>query len=323
MEENKKLCPICGKPTRVYMGNARKDGLCAYHADLLKEGKIVNDNGTFVYADSKKPVGDAKQPSQGKASVTETGQNRCIVCDAPIGEGKFLCAADYKQAKELSSDLVKSTKDKMKLIVYYRNLRNNMFHIHSEDILKENIIKLSAIAMALDSGFNYHVFYNDLAEDVRKIKESHAKKKPSVSEVTKMIDEKNAEIFTTQDHHQMDSQGEVVIDDILFDLQKDPTLLRAQIAPYHIPHFDILDVTERGMNADWYIGIPTHPLADFYIEYWGVKNSATYEKNKKEKLSLYEKYGFALLGIEAEETKEPTALRMKIKDFLIKRTKEN
>lgn len=26
-------CPICGKPTRVYMGNARKDRLCAKHAD--------------------------------------------------------------------------------------------------------------------------------------------------------------------------------------------------------------------------------------------------------------------------------------------------
>lgn len=25
-------CPICGNPTRVYMGNARKDGLCAKHA---------------------------------------------------------------------------------------------------------------------------------------------------------------------------------------------------------------------------------------------------------------------------------------------------
>ena len=37
MAENEKLtCPICGEPTRVYMGNARKDRLCGKHADMLK-----------------------------------------------------------------------------------------------------------------------------------------------------------------------------------------------------------------------------------------------------------------------------------------------
>lgn len=34
------VCPICGAPTRVYMGNARKDRLCGKHADELKAGKI-------------------------------------------------------------------------------------------------------------------------------------------------------------------------------------------------------------------------------------------------------------------------------------------
>ena len=28
-------CPICDQPTRVYMGNARRDRLCAKHADEL------------------------------------------------------------------------------------------------------------------------------------------------------------------------------------------------------------------------------------------------------------------------------------------------
>ena len=42
-------CPICDQPTRVYMGNARKDKLCAKHADELKNGKIiVKDKGLFV-----------------------------------------------------------------------------------------------------------------------------------------------------------------------------------------------------------------------------------------------------------------------------------
>ena len=47
--KDKLVCPICGQPTRVYMGNARKDLLCAKHADALKAGKIeVNDKGLFV-----------------------------------------------------------------------------------------------------------------------------------------------------------------------------------------------------------------------------------------------------------------------------------
>ncbi len=317
MNDKKNVCPICGNPTRIYMGNARKDGLCGFHADMLKEGKIALKDGAYVYTNSGKPVGEAK-----KEAPLKEEKGSCVVCGKAT-DGKMLCLDDYKAAKEVATELIKSTKDKMKLVVYYRNLKNNMFHMYGEDVLRENIIKLVGIAMALDTGFNYHVFYDEVDQDIKKIKESHAKKKPSTSEVTKKIDEKSGEIFTTHDHHQMDSQGEVVIDDILFDLQKDPTLLKSQTAPYHIPHFDILDIAERGVNADWYVGIPTHPLADFYIEYWGVKNNPGYEANKKEKIALYEKYGFALLGIEAEETKEPTALRMKIKDFLIKRVKEN
>ena len=43
------ICPICDNPTRVYMGNARKDGLCGKHADMLKVGDLkVNEKGLFV-----------------------------------------------------------------------------------------------------------------------------------------------------------------------------------------------------------------------------------------------------------------------------------
>ena len=41
--EKELVCPICGAPTRVYMGNARKDRLCGKHADELKAGKIASE----------------------------------------------------------------------------------------------------------------------------------------------------------------------------------------------------------------------------------------------------------------------------------------
>ena len=37
------ICPICDNPTRVYMGNARKDGLCGKHADMLNTGSWQTD----------------------------------------------------------------------------------------------------------------------------------------------------------------------------------------------------------------------------------------------------------------------------------------
>ena len=51
MNNNKTLiCPICDNPTRIYMGNARKDGLCGKHADLLKAGEIkINDKLQTVF----------------------------------------------------------------------------------------------------------------------------------------------------------------------------------------------------------------------------------------------------------------------------------
>ena len=51
MSHDKHLCPICGKPTSVWYGNARKDGLCREHAQMLKEGKLTlqtkNANAKF------------------------------------------------------------------------------------------------------------------------------------------------------------------------------------------------------------------------------------------------------------------------------------
>ena len=46
-EEDELTCPICGNPTRVYMGNARKDRLCGKHADMLKAGEIVINDAMF------------------------------------------------------------------------------------------------------------------------------------------------------------------------------------------------------------------------------------------------------------------------------------
>ena len=87
---DKLVCPICGEPTNVYMGNARKDRLCRKHSFDLKEGKLAfcDKCGMWHYVDQPckcAPVSESKQSPK---------SNRCIVCgdDAPNGA---LCRKCY------------------------------------------------------------------------------------------------------------------------------------------------------------------------------------------------------------------------------------
>lgn len=310
-------CPICGKPTRVYMGNARKDGLCGYHADLLKEGKIALKDGVYIYTNTGNPVAGKKETAEVKPSeAKESSSYVCPICGKPARQGE-ICLNDYREAKDMAVDLIKQNKDQRKLVVYYRNLRRNMYQMFGEEVLRENAIKLEAIALALKDGFHYNVYAETVTADIERIMESRRRKKTNESPVSKQMDEQGGQVFTSTDGHVLDSPGEQTIDEILFDLQRDPALLKKNIITYHIPHYDLEQVVERGMNADFYVGYPLKQINDFYIEYWGVKNDPKYEKNKAEKIVLYQSNGLPLLGIESDETKNLPVLRQKIKDFII------
>lgn len=93
-------CPICGQPTRVYMGNARKDRLCAKHADELKAGRlVVNDKGLFVESKTGKVLNkDYKEPVKEKEVVTEQkGVSKCIACGKETKPGFLFCPSCYKR----------------------------------------------------------------------------------------------------------------------------------------------------------------------------------------------------------------------------------
>ena len=93
-------CPICGQPTRVYMGNARKDKLCAKHADELKAGRlVVNDNGLFVEPKTGTILNkDYKEPVKEKEVVTEQkGVSKCIACGKETKPGFLFCPSCYKR----------------------------------------------------------------------------------------------------------------------------------------------------------------------------------------------------------------------------------
>ena len=93
-----KTCPICGNPTRVYMGNARKDGLCGYHADLLKAEKIVLKDGVYVYTNTGLPVGAKKEASTPKAAEQKAPEAKAATGICPIHNylGKILNMKECK-----------------------------------------------------------------------------------------------------------------------------------------------------------------------------------------------------------------------------------
>lgn len=307
-----KICPICGKPTRVYMGNARKDGLCAYHGNLQNEGKIELRKGIYVFTDTGKPVVE----SDSKVEESKEKGLVCPICGKPAKEGE-VCRDCYREAKDMAVELIKQNKDQKRLVVYYRNLRRNMYSMYGDDVLKDNAVKLAAIAYALKDGFRYDILAKTVSEDIEKIMAAHLRKKPSESAASKEMDVQGGQVFTSTDGHTLDSPGEQTIDELLFELQKDPTLLKKGIITYHIPHYDLEQVVERGMNVDFYVGFPLKQINDFYIEYWGVKNDPKYEKNKKEKIELYKTYSLPLLGIESDEARNLPVLRQRIKEFII------
>lgn len=102
MSTEKLVCPICGEPTRVYMGNARKDRLCGKHADMLKAGELVQceECGKWhkttelctCIAFAKKVV---KEPPKDETVSNLT----CIICGED-SNGKHFCYNCYKRYKD-------------------------------------------------------------------------------------------------------------------------------------------------------------------------------------------------------------------------------
>ena len=96
---SEKLCPICENPTRFYMGNYRKDGLCAKHAEELKAGKIILDeNGLFRDAKTNKVLNkDYIEPKKNTKKVEEKipSEAKCIACGRKVNPGFLFCSDCY------------------------------------------------------------------------------------------------------------------------------------------------------------------------------------------------------------------------------------
>ncbi|MBO5439544.1 MAG: hypothetical protein J6A53_02690 [Clostridia bacterium] len=177
---------------------------------------------------------------------------------------------------------------------YYYNLKERILIINNIEEAKKQCNKLIAIAMVAEQ-------YNDdssLIDRVYKDVETLLQRKKAPSENKNLEDaiiekdENKSKINTAEDGHNVDSDMEVRIDDILY---------HAYIL--HCYGKNIEEITEKRKKCDWFIPI----LNDqgIYIEYWGMK-TPKYLEERKEKEELYKKYNIPYISIEADDPKKDT-----------------
>ena len=94
MSDNQSICPICGEPTSVYMGNARKDALCRKHGMQANKGEIVQcaDCGTWNKKDATCKCKKVKEENKPENELN------CIICSKP-SNGQHFCFDCWKLYK--------------------------------------------------------------------------------------------------------------------------------------------------------------------------------------------------------------------------------
>lgn len=93
---DKLVCPICGEPTSVYMGKARKDRLCRKHGRMANAYEIVQCPNCGKWHKTEDDC-DCKAPSKNYKQVYENDEElTCIICGEP-SNGKHFCLGCYKK----------------------------------------------------------------------------------------------------------------------------------------------------------------------------------------------------------------------------------
>lgn len=275
MENKELICPICGEPTRVYMGKARKDRLCGKHADMLKNNEIfIDDNGSFVDNKSKIVLN--------KKSDKKSIQN-CLIC-GENSDGKDVCKNCYMEIMNTQKELDKNKK-KWELKDYYYNLKAFIGRLKNYDEAISNLYKLYAIAWLAKKLHNDDQLADVVADDVKflvkqiaRIKDFKVNEQQQQNDKT-IIAVADIEKNRASDGHICKSEGEVIIDDILF---------KGKVChAYERRVKEIPADCERTVLADWFV--PIDGFYGVYIEYWGM-DKKNYQDNKEEKIKLYEKY---------------------------------
>ena len=287
MKESK--CPICGKPTRIWYGKLRKDGLCGEHADLLKEEKIKECTKCGTWYEAKKAC-----PT---CSIEKATNSACIICTQEAN-GKPLCLNCYHSTQNFIEAYDKNKRiDQIR--DHYYNLKDKIFRMRDSETIKENCIRLFAIAKVEETLHNDTSLVSKVYKDISTIIEKEQNKNQSektttnIKETIKEKDKVRAEVIRAEDGHYVESDMEAKIDNVLYNEEI-----------LHCYGKNIDQILEARKKCDWFIPIKGTSKG-VYIEYWGM-DTPKYLKDRKEKEELYKKYNIPYIGIEKDDPKGDT-----------------
>lgn len=300
-----KTCQICGANSGIYP-------LCIKHLEMKAKGQVVKneDSGKWELTDSKD---------------TKPQNNKCILCGEETKNNYKLCKECYYIIEERKEDLDKNQRPQ-KLKDYYYNAKDYASRIYDENKIFYQQTTMIALAQILDDLYDDDTILNErLEEDLNKLNdivvnrnkklENSIKEKDHLENLITQKDSTKAKTLQTQDGHFVESELEIKVDDILYNM--------GEVHAYSI---QVDEITERTVVCDWYI--PVGQDKGIYIELWGVTNDSKYEKNKKEKIELYQKHKLKLIEIKNCEAKEDTKrlkslIRSKIIQFKNELSDEN
>jgi len=273
-----KVCQICGKVSGIYP-------LCKEHLAMKSNGEVIKNEKTGLWE-----------------LINIEEKSKCILCGSPTENKYDYCKQCYYNIQDRVEELDKNQKP-TKLKDYYYNAKDYAMRIYNEDKIYYQQITMSAISILLNQLYGDMSISNRLHNDIISINDNLKKKNESLKEKVK-VDEKielikdendkdKAKTRKTQDGHFVESELEIIVDDILYT----NNILHA----YYVK---VDDITERSVYCDWYIPVTLNQ--GIYVELWGMKDNEKYTKNREEKIELYKKHNLPLIQIENDEIKGDT-----------------
>lgn len=284
-----KNCEICGKPSGMYP-------LCITHLKLKDEGKVVKCPNCGKW---KLTEDECICTKQNKSTTTNTNtiiNKKCIICDNETILGHLFCKDCYYEMLDYKDSFDKNAK-LFELKDYYFNLRSNIYRMKTFDYIQSNCNKLMALATLSNEISKDESLKDRVINDIKDIIE---KKKPKEnlehSIETKIQDSHKEELLRARDGHYVKSEGEEVIDDLLYELRI------IHCYEKKVP----ISADEPTIVADWFIPIKT-VREGIYIEYWGM-NTKSYLENKERKRKTYKEHNIPLIEIEKDDYKDRQGL---------------
>lgn len=350
------VCPICGQPTNVYMGNARKDRLCRVHAKELKEGHIKQCDKCGKWIKSNESC-ECIHKDKKYESLPDSGFDKCVACGEPTTGYAFCksCYSKYSYEEKIGilngKDIkrveeTKETKSSSCLIcgnnsdgavlckACYRELMNaqsNLDKNKSPWELKDYYYNLKAFIGRLknyDEGISNLYKMYAIALLLQKLYNDNQLVDVVFEDIKKLIKVlERIKNFKPNDSQVQKDKVLVAVADFDDKRASDGHICKSKsevtIDNYlynsGICHAYELKVKEIPQTERAVVAdwyIPIRGTNGVYIEYWGM-DTKDYQDNKEEKLKLYEKYEVKLISIEKYEVNDVQNLEYHIYQALI------